>query len=198
MPDTAHSTKSSLEHVYQAAEFLSRNGDYDLAIALLRKALIAARVEHEVGRTVDVDADAQLGDVEKRIEAQYAAFRLRYEDSRKPWVQTLARTAVIAVVVAVTFIVCVAFAVYRLEALIASPVTQVTSVLDAAVKSELPRITGRVLEVVPEVSAQVNKEMQNVSVRFSSYLEKRIDTALDERIAAIVDEKLKAREQPKP
>lgn len=194
MPHTTPSRESSLDHVYQAAEFFAREGDYDLAMDLLRKALVRIRVDRQVGREVDVEDDARVADIEKRIELQYAAFRLRHDDGRKPWIQTLVRTGIISGIIALTFFVCFAFAMYRLDALIASPVDRVTTVLDNAVKSELPKMTNRFLEVVPEVSAQMNKEMQNVSTRFSEYLEKRVDAALDERIAAIVDERLKARQ----
>lgn len=190
MPETS---RESLEHVYQAAAFFARQGDHDLAIEVLRKALVNAHIAREVGRRIDVAEDARLDDIQERLEMQYAAFRLKHDDGRKPWVQTLVRTAIITGGFALTFLLCFSFAMYRLDALIASPVHQITTVLDNAVKSELPRMTNRVLEIVPEVSAQMNKEMQNVSTRFSEYLEKRIDTALDERITAIVDERLKAR-----
>ena len=193
MPDTALSRESSLDHVYHAADFFAREGHYDLAIELLRKALIKVRVEHQVGRVVDVVEDARVAGIEERFESKYAALRLKYDDDRKPWLQTLVRTGVISGFVAVTFLICFTFAMYRLDALIASPVDRVATVLDDAVKAELPRMTNRFLEVVPEVSAQMNKEMQNVSTRFSEYLEKRVDVALDERITAIVDERLKAR-----
>ena len=47
--------------------------------------------------------------------------------------------------------------------------------------------------MVPAVSAQVNREMQNMSAQMTVYLEKKVDQALDERINAIVDEKLDTR-----
>lgn len=193
MPDNNPTTESSLEHLYCTAEFLARSGDYDLAIALLRKGLIRLRVDKEVGRAADPAADAGLAAAEQRLEHRYSAFRAQYDEVRRPWVQTLWKTATIAGIVAVTFLICFSIAMARLDALIASPVTQVTQILDGAVKAQVPRLTDSVLAVVPQVSAQMNKEMQNVSVRFSAYLEQRVDAALDERIGAIVDEKLKAR-----
>lgn len=193
MADTNPTPESSLDHVYYAAEFLAREGEHDLAIALLRKALVRVHVARQVGHAGNLAEDERLANGEQRLAAQYAAFRLKHDDDRKPWVHTLVRTAIISGFIALTFLICFTFAIYRLDALIASPVDRVATVLDNAVKSELPRMTNRVLELVPEVSAQMNKEMQNVSTRFSEYLEKRIDTALDERITAIVDERLKAR-----
>ncbi len=193
MAETNPSPESSLDHVYHAAEFLAREGEHDLAIALLRKALVRVHVARHVGRAVNVGEDERVADSEKRLAAQYAAFRLKHDDDRKPWVQTLVRTGVISGFIALTFLICFTFAIYRLDALIASPVDRVATVVDNAVKSELPRMTNRFLEVVPEVSAQMNKEIQNVSTRFSEYIEKRVDVALDERITAIVDERLKAR-----
>lgn len=197
MADTTPSRQASLDHVYHAAEFFAREGDYDLAIAVLRKTLVRVQVERQMGRAVDVAADVGAADIEKRLEAQYAAFRMKFDDGRKPWLETLARTGIIAGIIAVTFFVCFTFAMYRLDALLASPVTQVTSVLDNAVKSELPKVTNQFMEMVPVVSAQMNKEMQNVSLRFSDYIEKKVDAALDERITAIVDERLKARDAKK-
>lgn len=181
-----------LLHAYNAAAFLARDGDYDLALAILRKGLEKAHLDR-AGRRVDVADDAARADIERKLEAEYAACRLKIEERRRPWKETLAKTAIVTGGVAITFILCFGFAVWRLDALIASPVDKVVAVVDREVSAEVPKVTNRVLDAVPQMSAQVDREMQAMSLRMNAYLEKKIDSALDERIRAIVDEKLDAR-----
>ena len=196
-PAPSRSELDPFFHAYNAANFMAQEGEYDLALRLLRKTLEKAHLDRRVGRTADVQMDAERQALEQRLMAEYAACRIKLEEGRKPWMETLAKTAIVTGGMALTFIVCFAFAMSRVDALIASPVDKIVAVLDGAVKSELPRVTSRFLDVVPEVSAQIDKEVQKVSLRMSSYLEKKVDTALDERIGAIVDDKLRTRQLPK-
>jgi hypothetical protein len=183
----------SLSHTYYAATFMAERGEYELALRLLRKALEIAHLESRVGRPADAARDADLEDLERRLFARYAECRLKLDDEARPLRQTLAKTAIVTGGIALTFILCFAFAMSRLDALIAAPVDKVVAVLQGAVNTQVPRMTDKVLETVPVVSARLDKEAQNVSMRFSEYLEKKVDTALDQRIREIVDERLRAR-----
>lgn len=80
-----------------------------------------------------------------------------------------------------------------MDALVAAPVDKVVGVLDAQMKAELPRVTNQVLDVVPVVSAQINREMKNMSAEMTFFLVKKVDRVLDDRIRTIVDEELDSR-----
>jgi hypothetical protein len=186
-----------LQHMYHAASYLANEGEYDLALRLQKKALERSQLDRQAGRVADVDEDARRQAIERKLLADFAASRLKLEERRAPWVDTLARTAVVSGIIAATFILCFAFAAWRIDAIIASPVDKVVGVLDSEMKAEVPRVTDRVLDVVPVVSEQINRQMQSMSAEMSSYLQKKVDQALDARINEIVDEKLKARAERK-
>ena len=112
----------------------------------------------------------------------YAAYRMKLDDTRRPLRQTMARTALVSGIVAATFFASFAIAMSRLEALIEAPVVRVTDILDEAVQRELPRIVGRALDVVPEVSALIDRQLQNMSLRFSDYLEEKVDAVIEEQV----------------
>lgn len=191
--DPVYSSTDFLRQTYATATLMAREGEYDLALRLLRAAIERAHVDREIGRPADAAVDASRADIERQLTEAYAAFKAKVDDGRRPWQEALAKTAIITSGVALTFIVCFGFAMYRLDALIQAPVERVVTVLQGAVDTQLPRVTNRVVETIPDVSAQVNREIQNTSMKFSAYLEKKVDQALDERIGQIVDEKLKAK-----
>ena len=181
-----------LSHAYRTAELLARDGDYDLAARVLRKVLESSYVSRGAGAAVDVAGREQADELEQQLMSAYAAYRMKLDDTRRPLRQTMARTALVSGIVAATFFASFAIAMSRLEALIEAPVVRVTDILDGAVQRELPRIVGGVLDVVPEVSALIDRELQNMSLRFSDYLEEKVDAVIEERIEAAIDERLGA------